>query len=146
MPSLIESRSPINAGWFDYSNHGGNLLLTWLCSLVHHLQYGTRWNFLCVSFTTHHEFCLLWNINAPDTRVKCESLRYVPLFVTPWTVACHAPLSMEFSRQESWSGYPFPSPGDLPDPEMEIRSLTLQADSLPSEPPGKPIGRQLWQF
>ena len=57
----------------------------------------------------------------------------------PWTVACQAPLSMEFSRQEYWSGFPFPSPGDLPDPGNKPRSLTLQADSLPSEPPGKPL-------
>ena len=66
-------------------------------------------------------------------------LSHVPLFVTPWTIACQAPLSMEFSRQEYWSGLPFPSPGDLPDPGVEPRSLTLQADSLPSEPPGKPF-------
>ena len=45
---------------------------------------------------------------------------------------------MEFSRQEYWSGVPFPSPGDLPDPEIETGSTTLQADTLPSEPLGKP--------
>ena len=56
--------------------------------------------------------------------------------MTPWTAACQAPLSMGFSRQEYWSGLPFPSPGDLPDPGMEPRPPTLQADSLPSEPPG----------
>ena len=53
--------------------------------------------------------------------------------VTPWTVAHQAPLSMEFPRQEYWSGLPFPSPRDLPDPEMEPRSPALQADSLPAE-------------
>ena len=58
---------------------------------------------------------------------------------TPWTVACQAPLSMGFSRQEYWSGLPFPSPGDLPDPGIEPRSPALQADALPSEPPGKPM-------
>ena len=57
---------------------------------------------------------------------------------TPWTVAHQAPLSMEFSRQEYWSGQSFPFPGDLPDPGFEPRSPALQADSLPSEPPGKP--------
>ena len=51
-------------------------------------------------------------------------------FVTPWTVACQAPLSMEFSRQEYWSGLPVPSPGDLPSPGMEPRSPAWQADSL----------------
>ena len=56
----------------------------------------------------------------------------------PWTaVACQAPLSMEFSRQEYWSGLPFPSPGDLPYPGIKPRSPALQADSLPSEPSGK---------
>ena len=55
----------------------------------------------------------------------------------PWTVAYQAPPSMGFSRQECWSGLPFPSPGGLPDPGIEPRSLALQADALPSEPPGK---------
>ena len=56
---------------------------------------------------------------------------------TPWTAARQAPLSMEFSRQEYWSGLPCPSSGDLPKPGIEPGSPTLQADSLPSEPPGK---------
>ena len=60
---------------------------------------------------------------------------------TPWTVAYHAPLPVGFSRQEYWSGLPFPSPGDLPNPGIEPGSPTLQADALPSEPPGKPISR-----
>ena len=68
--------------------------------------------------------------------------RSVRLFVTPWTVAYQAPQSMEFSRQEYWSGLPFPSPGDLPNPGIEPRSSALQADALPSEPPGRPILRQ----
>ena len=54
----------------------------------------------------------------------------VPLFVTPWTIARQAPLSMGFSRQEYWSGLPCPSPGDLPDPGIEPRSPALQADCL----------------
>jgi len=57
---------------------------------------------------------------------------------TPWTEAHKASLSTEFSRQEYWSGYSVPSPGDLPDPGIEPESLALQADSLPSEPTGKP--------
>ena len=55
---------------------------------------------------------------------------------TPWTMACQTPLSTEFSRQGYWNGLPFPSPGDLPNPGIEPRSPTLQADSLPAEPPG----------
>ena len=57
----------------------------------------------------------------------------------PWTIAYEAPLSMEFSRQEYWSELPFPSPEDLPDSGIELGSVTLQADTLPSEPPGKPF-------
>ena len=56
-----------------------------------------------------------------------------PTLVTPWTVARQVPLSMGFSRQEYWSGLPFPSPGDCPDPGIEPRSPALQADSLPTE-------------
>ena len=70
--------------------------------------------------------------------VKVKSLSRVQLFATPWTVAYQAPPSMGFSRQEYWSGLPFPSPGDLPDPGIEPRSPALQADALPSEPPGEP--------
>ena len=63
----------------------------------------------------------------------------VHLCVTPWTVAHQAPLSMGFSRQEYWSRLPCPPPEDLPNPGIESRSPALQADSLPSEPPGKPF-------
>ena len=68
-----------------------------------------------------------------------ESLSHVQLFATPWTVAHRAPLSMKFSRQEYWSGLPYPPPGDLPDPGTKPRSPALQADSLPSKTSGKPM-------
>ena len=58
-------------------------------------------------------------------------------------LACQAPLPMEFSRQEYWSGLPFPSPGNSPDPGIEPESPALWADSLPSEPPGKPFKQML---
>ena len=58
---------------------------------------------------------------------------------TPWTVVRHAPRSMEFSRQEYWSGLSVPFPGDLPNPGIKPRSPTMQMDFLPSEPPGKPL-------
>ena len=72
------------------------------------------------------------------TRILSEvkSLSRVRLFATPWTVAYKAPPSMGFSRQEYWSGLPFPSLGDLPDPVIEPGAPALQADSLPSESPG----------
>ena len=72
-------------------------------------------------------------------KVKVTSLSCVLLFSTPWTAAYQDPLSMGFSRQEYWCGLPLPSPGDLPDPGIEPGSLTLQADTLPSESPGKPF-------
>ena len=66
----------------------------------------------------------------------CVNYSVMSDFVTPWTIAHQAPLSMEFSRQEYWSGLPFPSQRDLPDPGIEPGSPALQADSLPSEPLG----------
>ena len=66
-------------------------------------------------------------------KVKVKSLSRVRLFSASWTVAYQAPLSMGFSRQEYWSGLPFPSPGGLPDPGIEPGSPALQADSLPTE-------------
>ena len=69
--------------------------------------------------------------------MKVKSLSRVRLFATPWTVAYQASPPMGFSRQEYWSGLPFPSPGDLPNPEIEPGSPALEADALTSEPPGK---------
>ena len=70
-------------------------------------------------------------------KVKVKSLSCVQLFATPWTVAYQAPPSVGFSRQEYWSGLPFPSPVNLPNPGIKPRSPALQADTLPSEPKGK---------
>ena len=70
---------------------------------------------------------------------EVKLLSRVWLFAIPWTVVYQASLSMGFSRQEYWSALPFPSPGDLPDTGIEPGSPTLQADTLPSEPPGKPL-------
>ena len=66
-----------------------------------------------------------------------KSLSHVRLFVTLWTVTYQASPSMGFSRQEYWSGLPFPSPGDLPYPGIEPGSPALEAGTLTSEPPGK---------
>ena len=77
---------------------------------------------------------------------EVKLLSHVRLFVTPWTVAYQAPLSMGFSRQEYWSGLPFPSPGDLPDPGIKLKSPALQTDSLQSEPSRKPFSKYPVQF
>ena len=79
---------------------------------------------VCVCVCIHARVCLVTQL--------CQTL------CDPWTVACQAPLSMGFPRQGSWSGLLFPSPGDLPNRGIEPGSPALQADSLLSEPPGKP--------
>ena len=78
-------------------------------------------------------------------RVACMLSRFsrVRLFATLWTIACQAPLSRGFSRQDYWSGLSCPSPGDLPDPGVEpslLGPLHWQAGSLALQPPGKPQG------
>ena len=73
---------------------------------------------------------------SPGESVSCSA---VSDSMTPWTVACQAPLSRGFSRQEHWSGLPFPSPGHRPNPEIKPESPALQASSLLSEPQGRPI-------
>ena len=81
------------------------------------------------SFTVHS--CMLSHLSP------------VQLFETPWTVAHQAPLSLEFSRQEYWSGLPFLSPGKLSNPGIEPRPPTLWADSLPSEHSSSKIAKTL---
>ena len=80
-----------------------------------------------------HNITYMWNL-----KWKVKSLSRVQLFVTLWTVVYRTTQSMEFSRQEYWSGLPFPSPGEFPNPGIKPRSPALQADTLLSEPPGKP--------
>ena len=86
-----------------------------------------------------HSFLNVFSEVIQREKVKVKSLRHVQLFATPWTRAYQASPSMGFSRQGYWSGLLFPSPGDLSDPQMEPRFPALQADALPSEPPGKPF-------
>ena len=71
---------------------------------------------------------ILWRKFSNKYCVHAHSLNRVQLFVTPWTVAHQVPLSMGFSKQECWSGLPFTSPGDLPDPGIQLKSPALQAD------------------
>ena len=71
-------------------------------------------------------------------KVKVKSVSRVRLFVTPWTVAPQAPPSMGFPRQENWSGLPFPSPEDFPDPGIEPTSPILAGRVFTTDPPAKP--------
>ena len=102
------------------------------------VQLGLR---SCLAVYTGH-----WlGVRALKTAEWVKLLSCVRLFATPWTVYYQAPPSMGFSRQEYWSGLPFPSPGDLPDPGIEPRSPALLADALLSELPGKSL-RHLLSF
>ena len=80
----------------------------------------------------------MYKTTTVQLEVKVKSLSRVRLLVTPWTAAHQVPLFMEIPRQKYWSGLPFPSPGNVPNPGIKPRSPELQADSLPPEPPGKP--------
>ena len=115
------------------SKAGKDAMLMWAQGLDY-LGFGEE-TIKARDWITQFAFCIS---SLPYMIVKVKSLSRVRLFATPWTVAYQAPLSMGFSRQECWSGLPFPSPGDLPDPGIEPGSPTLQANVLPSEPPGKP--------
>ena len=97
----------------------------------------TQIQYIFFKLPLNSDVCLLYNYSCQSLRSEVKWLSRVRLFATPWTVAYQAP-SMGFSRQEYWSGLPFPSPGDLPNPEIEPGSPALWADALPSEPPGKP--------
>ena len=87
-------------------------------------------------------YLLVWIMHIFSLLIKWKKVKllsHVQLFATPWTVAHQAPPSMGFSRQEYWSGLPFPSPGNFPNPGIEPRSPALQADTLLSEPSGKRV-------
>ena len=103
-------------------------------TILHRCKKGIRYKCVCVCA------CVCVCVYA-RTRARAQLLSHIQLFVTAWTVARQAPLSMQFSKREYWSGFPCPRPGDVPDPEIEPTypaSAALQADSLATEPPGKP--------
>ena len=99
------------------------LLFCWISIDYMYLLYLTSIDYI------YRLLCSIW----------VKSLSRVQLFATLWIVAYQPALSIGFSRQEYWSGLPFPSPGDLPEPGIEPGSPTLQADVLPSEPPRKHV-------
>ena len=88
--------------------------------------------FVLTVIANHYTYS--WAFLVAQMVKKVKSLSRVQLFGASWTVAYQAPPSIEFSRQEYWSGLPFPSPGDLPNPGIKPGSPTLRADTLPSEP------------
>ena len=102
-----------------------------VCDKAKHTVYKDNFPTLCLSTLLREILNSKWS--------EVKSLSRVRLFATPWTVAYQAPPSMGFSRQEYWSGLPFPSPGDLPDPGIKPKPSAFQAEALTSEPPGKPL-------
>ena len=113
----------------------------WLCGSKHTGKFFKKWEY--ETTLPAWEICMQikkqqLELDMEQQERKKKLLSHVQLFVTLWTVAYQAPLSMGFSRQRYWSGLPFPPPGDLPDSGIEHKSPTLQADTLPSEPSGKP--------
>ena len=115
----IEAVSPALAGVFFTIEPPRKPIALWSIALTYHsfLLHHFYENFITVYFISASSLCA--------NKVKVNSLSHVRLFATPWTVAHQAPPSMGFSRQEYWSGLPFPSPGDLPNPGMEPRSPAL---------------------
>ena len=98
------------------------------------------------SLQTHYALQRAGELSIWSYMGVCCHFSHVRLFATPWTVACQAPLSMGFSRQEYWSGLPCPSLGDLPNPGSNLCLLGLlhwQGSSLPLAPPGKPTCHKL---
>ena len=94
------------------------------------------------SFPFDHVYCHFgfpWWLSSEESACNAGDAGNVGSIPGSWTVTRQAPLSMGFLRQEYWSGFPFPSPGDLPNPGIELTSPPWQADSLPTEPPGKPL-------
>ena len=113
----------------EFSASSCSLVYGFSC-LLHHFKW---W-----SWALTHKIICSWVAVACEIPWKWKSLSRVWLFVTPWTVACQAPLSLNSPGQNTGVGSPFSSPGDLPNPGIEPMSPVLQADSLPAEPPRKP--------
>ena len=116
------TRVPLYKEWQRFLSTQKNLYYSFL------LVYTARPYFLCFFFLLANGLCVC---------VCAQLLQLCPTLCDPWTVACQVPLFMEFSRQEYYSGQPFPSPWDFPDTVIKPRSPALQVDSLPSETPGK---------
>ena len=123
-----------------------SLSLLALCTLPDIVLYPCQLAGTCILFSFLPSFvsldsALFWVFRGSSQKETIQGMSLPSgCYVSLWSV----PLSLGFSRQEYWSGLPFPSPGDLPNPGMEPRSPTLQEDSLPTEPPGKSPSLTSW--
>ena len=107
--------------------------------LYYSVYSGTTRIIDCNNFTVFWIVLVMLKLSGFRIMGIVKSLSRVRLFATWWTVAYQAPPSVGFSRQEYWSGLPFPSPGGLHDPGIEPRPPALEADTLTSEPPGNAL-------
>ena len=126
---LCDYEESITQGTSHY-NVLGRVRLVWL--VIYWIELD------CYLLTTYAWAIEMWNHDI--TRLVVDGLvaKSCLTLEIPWTIACQVPLSMGFSRQEYWSGFPFPSPGDLPDPGIQPGSPVLQADDWPTELWGRP--------
>ena len=147
IPGMAESGGLLSVGSRRVGHNWSDLAAAAACTYICHILAFTSLLSLCSRYLWFHHLTQhpkTWSIILQLEHIfvqvmwsESESLSWVWLFATRWTVAWQAPLSMEFCRQEYWSKFPLPSPEDLPHPGIKPRSPTLQADSLPSESPGK---------
>ena len=143
IPSWLNKNQPW--AWKTFLLRGNPHSLCWTDRFVgrslllfRHSVYSLFYLSVCVCMCVSYSIWSTSLLNLSSTgRRQYQLFSPVQLFATSWTVACQAPLSMGFSRQDYWSVWPFPPPGDLPNPGIEPGSLALQADSLPSESSGK---------
>ena len=133
MPLPVKYKKAMGLNEFstEFQNHIFSGLLTILVEFLTCLWYcsATQSRHFVTSYTAAHQASL------PSSKhwvSEWKSLSHVRLFATPWTVACQAPLSMEFSRQEYWIRLSFPPPGDLPSPGIRLSSLVLSSFSFSS--------------
>ena len=143
LPSLISNFSLIlyltiilNLAYYSFTQLSGNRIQIDFEPLISLINKSIH---LSINTAVSHTLLLQFYNHMWQSESEVKSLSPVRLSATPWTVAYQAPPSMGFSRQECWSGLPFHSPGDLPNPGIEPRSPSLQAEALPPEPPGKPL-------
>ena len=144
-PHVCSPTCPLISGWCSFSlpSEGTRARLVPYCSTLAFVRYENWKNVCCPHRTTLVPRGVVLLLSRYVSYWQNEVTQLCPTFGTPCTVACQAPPFMGFSRQEYWSGLPFPFQGNLSNPGIESRSPTLQADSLLSEPPGKPPSN--WQ-
>ena len=125
--------------WSTWRRKSWRQVDTWSSVQARVLDQKGRFSDTCVQAGGGWKYVSGWDNEQMKTRKVRENTKSCPTLAISWTVTCQAPLCVGFSRQEYWSGLPFPSPRELPDPGIEQRSPSLQADYLPTELHRKPL-------